>query len=141
MSTSPKSIQGKREGARRIRRTRKKERRAIWQAVLAGLLLGISFAAVEIEAPGATSSQATLVLQLVFITATLLVASAFTKRASTGLLCGLAATASHLLSLLLFYTYSYTFPVAVDAVIPGLLGMVAYPLAGVIGGYLADRSI
>lgn len=123
------------------KRRKKDEAKAATQALIVGLVLGAVFATLELQAP--TSSQASPFLPLIFAAATLLIAAAVTDRARTGLLCGAAGTASQMLTLLIYivYTYSITFGVALDVVISELPGVLAYPLAGTIGGYAVRRTV
>jgi hypothetical protein len=73
------------------------------------------------------------------VVATLLVVAALTKRMRSGLLCGAIAAISQFLTMLAFYSYSYTIGVAIALVPYQSLRMLAYPAAGVIGGYVGSH--
>jgi sulfite exporter TauE/SafE len=73
------------------------------------------------------------------VAALVLVAAALTKRVRTGLLCGAIAAISQLLTLISFYSYSYTVAVAIETVPLQSLRVLTYAAAGLIGGYLGHR--
>jgi hypothetical protein len=125
------------------KRTRRKRRdaNAEWKAVIVGVLLGGAFAALQVlEAMPRWSKVPDLLSVATPAVAVVLVTAALTERARTGLLCGVMAAISQLLTLLGFYAYSYTIGVALAVVPLQSLRILMYPVAGVIGGYVVHRT-
>jgi len=122
------------------RATRKKGlgTKAVLQALLAGLALGVAFVTAELEIP---ASQPSGLLAVIFVVVTLLVAAAVTDRARTGAVFGAAATLSQFLGLLIFYAYAWSPSVGLDIALSAALRTLTYPLAGLIGGYVVNRTL
>ena len=123
------------------RRRRKKRADAEWKAGIVGILLGGALAALQIQEATPRWSQIPESLSVITsLVAVLLVTAALTERVKTGLLCGAIAAISQFLTLLSFYTYSYTLVLAIAVVPLQSLRILTYPAAGVIGGYVGHRT-
>jgi pheromone shutdown protein TraB len=109
-------------------------------AVLVGMFLGGALGALQIQEAMPTWSQVPESLSVIAsVVATLLVVAAFTQRMRSGLLCGAIAAISQFLTVLAFYSYTNTIGVAMAVVPYQSLGVLAYPAAGVIGGYVGSH--
>jgi len=124
---------------RRERKRRKKDqRKALWQAILVGLLLGIAFAAVVVEPP---ESQVLSSLPAIFAAASFLVAAGMTDRAWTGFVCGVSTAVCYLVTLLALYTWLWTVLVGLDVMLLEAPRILVCPPAGAAGGYIVRRIL
>lgn len=123
------------------RRRKKVDAQAELKAVIVGVLLGGALAALQLQEGTPRWSQVPESLSVIAsVVATLLVAAALTEQMRDGLLCGAMAAITQFLTVLGFYSYSYTIGVAIAIVPYQSLRILMYPPAGVIGGYVASRT-
>jgi pheromone shutdown protein TraB len=124
----------------RKRGRKKGSAEALLAAVVVGMLLGGALGVLQLQEAMPRWSQVPESLSVfASVVATLLVVAALTKRMRSGLLCGAIAAISQFLTMLAFYSYSYTIGVAIALVPYQSLRMLAYPAAGVIGGYVGSH--
>lgn len=111
-------------------------------AVIAGIVLGAGLAALQLQEATPRWSQIPESLSVITsVAATLLIAAALTGQARNGLLCGAIAAISQFLTVFAFHSYSYTMGVAMAVVPYQSLRILTYPAAGIIGGYIASRTM
>jgi len=122
-------------------RRKKGKANAELNAVIVGVLLGGALAVLQLQEGMPRWSQVPASLPVIAsVVATLLVGAALTEQARGGLLCGAIAAISQFLTVLAFYSYSYTIGLAMAVVPFQSLRVLMYPPAGVIGGYVGSRA-